>query len=59
MTITCCYCSALAVSGVDSIDRDEYAPVCAADLARLVSEFDMVAVDLVSEFAPCECGCDY
>ena len=29
--ITCLYCDSVATSGVDSVERDEYAPVCDAE----------------------------
>lgn len=51
---TCSFCEISAISGVDSVDRDEYYAVCASDLDRLVRE-GMVAVELVTEYE-CFCG---
>lgn len=59
MTITCSFCTTQAVSGVDDVNGGEYYAVCSSDLARLVADFGMVAVELITEFDPCECGCDY
>jgi hypothetical protein len=56
----CSFCELEAVSGVDTVERDEYYAVCHEDLARLVSEHSMVAVELVvyeDYWEDCECGC--
>jgi hypothetical protein len=47
--ITCLYCKSIATSGVDSVERDEYAPVCDADLARMIKDYDLVAVELLTD----------
>jgi len=47
--ITCLYCESIATSGVDSVERDEYAPVCDADLARMINDYQMVSVDLLTD----------
>lgn len=54
-TISCSFCDSLSVSGVDSVERDEYYSVCESDLQRLVSE-GMVQVELVTEYVCLGCG---
>lgn len=62
MSLTCCFCEDLAVSGVNTIELDEYYPVCQSDLDRLVSEYSMIAVELIAQpedyWADCLCGCN-
>ena len=53
MMITCTYCDSVATSGVNTIDLDEYAPVCDADLDRLVNDYQMMPVELVTYY---DCG---
>lgn len=62
MSLECIYCPAPATSGVDSIDRKEYAQVCDYDLARIIRDFDdMIQVPLIAQpeyyWEDCECGC--
>jgi hypothetical protein len=47
--ITCLYCDTIATSGVDSVERNEYAPVCDADLARMINDYDLIAVELLTD----------
>ena len=47
--ITCLYCESIATSGVDSVERNEYAPVCDADLARMINDYDLIAVELLTD----------
>jgi len=51
--IKCVYCESVATSGVDSVERDEYYPVCDADLDRLVKDYQMMPVELVTYY---DCG---
>jgi hypothetical protein len=53
--ISCVYCESTATSGVDSVERDEYAPVCDADLARLVTDYQMVSVELLTDLHSWDC----
>lgn len=55
----CAFCELDAVSGVDAIEGNEYYSVCADDLARLIADFGMVAVELDTEVEYCDCGCRY
>jgi hypothetical protein len=55
----CAFCELDAVSGVDAIEGNEYYSVCADDLARLIADFGMVAVELDTEVEYCSCGCRY
>lgn len=54
--LTCAYCDSVAVSGVDSVERDEYYPVCEKDLDRLVNDFKMISVELVTDYECVYCG---
>ena len=54
--IKCVFCVSGATSGVDSVERDEYYPVCAEDLARLVNDNQMIAVELVTYYDCGYCG---
>ncbi len=47
--IKCAYCKAIATSGVNTIDLDEYYPVCDADLDRLVNDYQMMPVELLMD----------
>ena len=53
--ITCLYCDTIATSGVDSVERDEYAPVCDADLARMINDYQMVSVELLTDTHSWDC----
>lgn len=61
MSLNCSFCGDQAVSGVNTVELDEYYQVCELDLARLVRDFDMVAVELIPQtegyWDDCECGC--
>lgn len=47
--ITCTYCDSVATSGVNTIDLDEYYPVCDSDLERLVNNYQMMPVELLMD----------
>lgn len=54
--INCVYCVSVATSGVDSVERDEYSPVCDEGLTLMINEYQMIPVELVTYYDCENCG---